>query len=64
MIIVITVDIRMFLECENNSGKYQNNAINDVKQISLSHVIKHQILALLSFLHCFEVFIFIRITLA
>ena len=23
-----------------NSGKFQNNAINDVKQISLSHVIK------------------------
>ena len=23
------------------SGKFQNNAINDVKQISLSHVIKH-----------------------
>ena len=29
----------MFLEWEN-SGKFQNNAINDVKQISLSHVIK------------------------
>ena len=36
----------MFLEWENNSGKlqiisgkFQNNAINDVKQISLSHVI-------------------------
>ena len=29
----------MFLELENNSGKFQNNAINDVKQISLSHVI-------------------------
>ena len=26
-----------------NSGKFQNNAINDVKQISLSHVIKLQI---------------------
>ena len=23
-----------------NSGQFQNNAINDVKQISLSHVIK------------------------
>ena len=37
----------MFLEWENNSGKlqiisgeFQNNAINDVKQISLNHVIK------------------------
>ena len=43
----------MFLEWENNSGKlltiseksqdsgkFQNNAINDVKQISLSHGIK------------------------
>ena len=37
----------MFLEWENNSGKlqiisgkFQNNAINDVKQISLSHMIK------------------------
>ena len=37
----------MFLEWENNSGKlqiisgkFQNNAANDVKQISLSHVIK------------------------
>ena len=36
----------MFLEWENNSGKlqiisgkFQNNAINDVTQISLSHVI-------------------------
>ena len=36
----------MFLELENNSGKLQiisgklkNNAINGVKQISLSHVI-------------------------
>ena len=36
----------MFLELENNSGKlqiisgkFQNNAINDVKQILLSHVI-------------------------
>ena len=33
----------MFLEWENNSGKFQNNAINDVKQISRSHVIKHWI---------------------
>ena len=36
----------MFLECENNigklqiiSGKFQNNAINDIKQISQSHVL-------------------------
>ena len=36
----------MFLEWESNSGKlqiisrkFQNNAINDVQQISLSHVI-------------------------
>ena len=26
-----------------NSGKFQNNAINDVKQISLSHVIRFEI---------------------
>ena len=51
-IIVIKVDIHMFLGRENNSGKlqvisgkfqnsrkFQNNAINDVKQISLNHVI-------------------------
>ena len=39
----------MFLEWENSSGKLQiinekfqnKNAINDVKQISLSHVIKY-----------------------
>ena len=38
----------MFLEGENNSGKlqiisgkFQNNANNDVKQISLSHVIRN-----------------------
>ena len=36
----------MFLEWENNSGKlqiisgkFQNNAVNDIKQISHSHVI-------------------------
>ena len=29
----------MFLEWENNSGKFQNNAINDVRQLLLSHVI-------------------------
>ena len=36
----------MFLELDNNSGnlqiiseKFQNNAINDIKLISLSHVI-------------------------
>ena len=47
----------MFLEWKNNSGKlqiisgkfqnnqkFQNNAINDVKQISLSHVIIGEIL--------------------
>ena len=46
IILIIKVDIRMFLEWENNSGKlqiigrkFQNNAINDVKQISLSLVI-------------------------
>ena len=45
----------MFLEKENNSGelqiikgKFQNNAINDVKQISLSHVINNEILFLIS----------------
>ena len=50
MLIVTEVDIRMCLEWENNSGKlqiisgkFQNNAINDVKQISLSHVIREWI---------------------
>ena len=43
IIIVIKVDIRMFLERENNSGKFQNNAINDVKQILVSHVIRSEI---------------------
>ena len=51
-IIVIKVDNHMFLGRENNSGKlqvisgkfqnsrkFQNNSINDVKQISLNHVI-------------------------
>ena len=33
----------MFLERENNSGKFQNNAINDVRQISVSHVIRSKI---------------------
>ena len=40
----------MFLEQEESnrklqiiSGKFQNNSINDVKQISLSHVIKAEI---------------------
>ena len=40
----------MFLEWENNigklqiiSGKFQNNAINDGKQISLSHMIRLEI---------------------
>ena len=38
----------MFLEWENNSEKFQNsrkfqnNTINDVNQISLSHVITHK----------------------
>ena len=32
----------MFLECEKNSGKFQNKAIKDVKQISLSHMIKRK----------------------
>ena len=49
---LLKVDIQMFLEWENNnrklqiisgkfqnSGTFQNNAINDVKQFSLSHVI-------------------------
>ena len=52
LLVLIKVDIRMFLEWENNSrklqiisgkfqnsGEFQNNAINDVKQISLNHVI-------------------------
>ena len=45
IIIVIKIDIRMVLESENRSrklqiisGKLQNKAINDVKQISQSHV--------------------------
>ena len=50
----------MFLEWENNSGKlqiisgkfqnrgkFEDNAINDVKQISLSHVIRQWISRLL-----------------
>ena len=32
----------MFLEWENNSGKFQNNAINEVRKISLTHVIKER----------------------
>ena len=54
IILIIKVDIRMFLEWENNSGKlqiigrkFQNNAINDVKQISLSQVITKKIYAFL-----------------
>ena len=50
MIIVTKADIRMFLEWnsgklqiikkfQNKFGKFQNNAINDIRQISLSHVI-------------------------
>ena len=55
LLVLIKVDIWMFLEWENNSGKlqiisgkfqntakFQNNSINDVKQISLSHVIVNQ----------------------
>ena len=30
----------MFLEWENNSGKFQKNAINAATQISLSHKIR------------------------
>ena len=33
----------MFLERENNSGKFQINAINKIKQISLSHAIRKSI---------------------
>ena len=33
----------MFVEWENNSGRFQNNAFNEVKQISLSHMIKDKI---------------------
>ena len=47
---MIKVDIQMFLEWENISGKlkiisgkFQNNAINHVKHISLSHVISNLI---------------------
>ena len=42
----MTIGIRMLLEWENSgilqiiSGKFQDNATNDVKKISLSHVIK------------------------
>ena len=50
MIIVTKADIRMFSEWnsgklqiikkfQNKFGKFQNNAINDIRQISLSHVI-------------------------
>ena len=34
----------MFLEWENNSRKFQNNTIIDVKQISPSHVIRYLVL--------------------
>ena len=49
IILIIKVDIRMFLEWENSrklqiiGRKFQNNAINDVKQISLSQVITKKI---------------------
>ena len=33
----------MFLEWENNSRRFQNNVFNEVKQISLSHMIKEKI---------------------
>ena len=53
LLVLIKVDIQMFIEWENNSGKlqiisgeFQNNAINDVKQISLNHVISLWTLAL------------------
>ena len=43
----------MFLEGENSSGKpqiiigkFENNAIKDVKEISLSHVILHRTLCI------------------
>ena len=51
---IIKVDNQLFLEWENsgklqiislkfqNSGKFQNEAINDVKQISPSHLIKRK----------------------
>ena len=51
---IIKVDNQLFLEWEKsgklqiislkfqNSGKFQNEAINDVKQISLSHLIKRK----------------------
>ena len=42
IIIVIKADTQMFLEWDNNSWKFQNNATNDVKQISLSHVINRR----------------------
>ena len=32
--------LQIISEKFQNSGKFQNNAINDVKQISLNHVIK------------------------
>ena len=38
---IIKVDNQLFLEWQN-SGKFQNEAINDVKQISLSHLIKRK----------------------
>ena len=53
LLVLIKVDIRMFLEWGNNSrnlqiisGEFQNNAINDVKQISLNHMISLWTLAL------------------
>ena len=42
----------MLLESENNSGKCQNNAINDAKQISLSHVTESVIYRLLNKKKC------------
>ena len=42
----------MFLEWENSSGKFQNN-INDVKQVSLSHVIKKLKWSLRAYEDCF-----------
>ena len=63
---VIKVNIRMFLEWEKNSGKLyiisgklQNNVINDVKQISLSHVIAMKTMQETS-LYIFQIQIFLR----
>ena len=53
LLVLIKVDIRMFLEWGNSSrnlqiicGKFQNNAVNNIKQISLNHMISLWTLAL------------------